>query len=90
MASENPTWRAPKIHGELLMLGFNVSERTISRYLPRRETDPERVQKWKTFLRNHRDVIAAMDFSRFQLRLFGPFAFGSLSAMIAGKSAIST
>ncbi len=62
MASENPTWRAPKIHGELLMLGFNVSERTISRYLPRREPDPERVQKWKTFLRNHRDVIAAMDF----------------------------
>ena len=62
LASENPTWRAPKIHGELLMLGFDVSERTISRYMPRREPDPEKVQRWKTFLRNHRDVVSAMDF----------------------------
>jgi hypothetical protein len=35
-ASQNPTWGAPTIHGELLMLGFDVSERTFSRYLPRR------------------------------------------------------
>ncbi len=62
MASENPTWRAPKIHGELLMLGFDVSERTISRYMPRREPDPEKVEKWKAFLRNHRELITAMDF----------------------------
>ena len=42
MAAENPTWRAPRIHGELLMLGFDVSERTISRVMPRRPAIPKR------------------------------------------------
>ena len=62
MATENPTWRAPRIHGELLKLGFDVSERTVSRYLPQRAPDKDKVKKWKIFLRNHRDGIAAMDF----------------------------
>jgi len=62
MARENPTWGAPRIHGELLKLGFDVSERTISRYMPRREPDPDKVQNWKTFLKNHRELITAMDF----------------------------
>jgi len=62
MAAENPTWVAPRIHGELLMLGFDVSERTISRFMPRRPSDPESRQRWRNFLRNHREVLAAMDF----------------------------
>ncbi len=62
MANENPTWGAPRIHGELLMLGFDVSERTVSRIMPRRPRDPEAQQRWRNFLRNHRDVLAAMDF----------------------------
>jgi putative transposase len=62
MATANPTWGAPRIHGELLMLGFDVSERTVSRYLPRRPPGPDAVARWLVFLRNHRDVIAAMDF----------------------------
>jgi putative transposase len=62
MAIENPTWGAPRIHGELRMLGFDVSERTVSRYLPRRPPQPDAVHRWLTFLRNHRDAIAAMDF----------------------------
>jgi putative transposase len=62
MVTENPTWGAPRIHGELLMLGFDVSERTVSRYLPRRPPRPDAVARWLVFLRNHRDVIAAMDF----------------------------
>jgi hypothetical protein len=62
MASENPTWRAPRIHGELLKLGFVVSERTVSRYLPRRPDRPHAAGEWRTFLRNHREVLAAMDF----------------------------
>ncbi len=62
MATENPTWGAPRIHGELRMLGLDVSERTVSRYLPRRPPRPDAVARWLTFLRNHRDVIAAMDF----------------------------
>lgn len=62
LATENPTWGAPRIHGELRMLGFDVSERTVSRLMPRRAPKPEAIQRWMTFLRNHRDAIAAMDF----------------------------
>jgi len=61
MARDNG-WGAPRIHGELAKLGFVVSEATVSRYMPRRPPDPEKVQRWMTFLRNHKDTIAAMDF----------------------------
>jgi putative transposase len=62
MVLENPTWGAPRIHGELLMLGFHVSERTISRWMKRAPRDPEPAKRWLSFLRNHREAIAAMDF----------------------------
>src|SRR5712671_3063596 len=62
MVAENPTWGAPRIHGELLMLGFDVSERTISRWMKRAPRDPELAKRWLAFLRNHREAIAAMDF----------------------------
>ncbi len=62
MAAENPTWGTPRIHGELLMLGFDVSEQTISRWMKRVPRDPERAKRWLAFLRNHREAIAAMDF----------------------------
>jgi transposase InsO family protein len=63
MARENPTWGAPRIHGELLMLGFEISERTVSRYLARREPRPgDAANDWLMFLRNHREAIAALDF----------------------------
>jgi putative transposase len=62
MVAENPTWGAPRIHGELLMLGFDVSERTVSRWMKRTPRDPDLTQRWLTFLRNHREAIAAMDF----------------------------
>lgn len=62
MVEENATWGAPRIHGELLKLGFDVSERTVSRYI-RRLSPPTQARKlWATFLRNHREVITAMDF----------------------------
>jgi transposase InsO family protein len=60
MSSDNG-WGAPRIHGELLMLGFDVSERTVSRYLQRLGRRPEAGQSWLTFLHNHREAIAAMD-----------------------------
>ncbi|MCP5112467.1 MAG: integrase, partial [bacterium] len=71
MARENP-WGARKIHAELAKLGIEVSLATVSRYLPKRPPDPARRQNWLTFLRNHKDAIAAMDFLvvptvRFQL-----------------------
>ena len=62
MVAENPTWGAPRIHGELLMLGFDISERTISRWMKRAPRDPEPGKRWLAFLRNHQEVIAAMDF----------------------------
>jgi putative transposase len=71
MVSENPTWGAPRIHGELLMLGFDVSERTISRWMRRAPRDPERAKRWLAFLRNHRAVIAAMDFFTVPTLTFG-------------------
>jgi putative transposase len=62
MVAENPTWGAPRIHGELLMLGFDISERTVSRWMRKAPKDPERASRCQAFLRNHREVIAAMDF----------------------------
>jgi putative transposase len=55
-------WDAPRIHGELRMLGFVVSERTISCWMRRAPRNPEPAQRWRAFLRNHREAIAAMDF----------------------------
>src|SRR5437763_1451789 len=62
MVVENPTWGAPQIHVELRMLGFELSERTISRWMKRAPRDPDRAKRWLAFLRNHREAIAAMDF----------------------------
>lgn len=50
MSGENFLWGAPRIHGELLKLGFDVSQATVSRYMPRRRYSPS--QSWRTFLRN--------------------------------------
>ncbi len=53
MAATNPSWGAPRIHGELLRLGFEVSERTISSLMPRRPRNTKPSQTWRTFLKNH-------------------------------------
>jgi transposase InsO family protein len=71
MVVENPAWGAPRIHGELLMLGFDVSERTISRWMKRAPRDPEPAKRWLAFLRNHREAIAAMDFFTVPTVTFG-------------------
>jgi len=59
MSQENPLWGASRIHGELLMLGFEVAPSTVSRYMKRGRRPPP--QSWKTFLRNHANAIAAID-----------------------------
>ena len=61
MAEENSEWGAPKIHGELLKLGFEVSERTIARYLQRLRRREDPAKRWLAFLANHREVIVAFD-----------------------------
>jgi transposase InsO family protein len=64
MKAENPGWGAPRIHGELLQLGFSISEPTVSRYLRRfrRRYDAGKAKRWLAFLNNHREVIVAFDF----------------------------
>ena len=60
MATANPLWGAPRIHGELLKLGFEISERTVSRLMPKRNREP--CQTWKTFLSNHVGQLVSIDF----------------------------
>jgi len=62
MMAENPSWGAPRISGELLMLGFDISERTVSRWMKRMSRNPDSAKRWLAFVRNHREAIAAMDF----------------------------
>jgi transposase InsO family protein len=70
MSLANPLWGAPRIHGELLKLGFDVSQATVGRYLPWRSKAPS--PTWRSFLHNHRHDTAAIDMfvvvtARFQL-----------------------
>ena len=60
MQASNIGWGAPRIHGELLKLGIEVSQATISKYMLRSTKPPS--QTWRTFLDNHADSLAAMDF----------------------------
>jgi hypothetical protein len=59
MSMDNPLWGAPRIHGELLKLGFEVAQSSVAKYMVKRRGPPS--QGWLTFLRNHAPNIAAMD-----------------------------
>ena len=59
MSIENPLWGAPRIHGELLKLGFEVARSSVAKYMVKRHGPPS--QGWRTFLRNHAPDTAAMD-----------------------------
>src|ERR1035437_7217443 len=59
MSVENPLWGAPRIHGELLKLGFEVAQSSVAKYMVKWRPPPS--QEWRTFLRNHAPDIAAMD-----------------------------
>jgi hypothetical protein len=59
MSADNPLWGAPRIHGELLKLGFEVAQSSVAKYMVKRSWLPS--QGWRTFLRNHSPDIAAMD-----------------------------
>jgi len=60
MALANPLWGSPRIHGELLKLGFELSQRTVARLMPRRPKPPS--QSWRTFLQNHLADLVSVDF----------------------------
>ncbi len=59
-SSENATWGAPRIRAELALLGYEVSQATVAKYMRRRAGPPS--QTWKTFLKNHMAQTAAIDF----------------------------
>jgi hypothetical protein len=60
MSKANPLWGAPRIHGELLKLGMEVSQATVAKYMSRQGKPPS--QSWATFLENHVQQIVAIDF----------------------------
>ena len=60
MSLANPGWGAPRIHGELLKLGFELSQATVAKYLVRRRRPPS--QNWRTFLKNHMQSLVSADF----------------------------
>jgi transposase InsO family protein len=61
MVSDNPLWGAPRIHGEMLKFGFDISESTVLRYM-RKMVPSTSKQRWKTFLKNHSTQIVSVDF----------------------------
>src|SRR5262247_1923208 len=63
MAAANLIWGAPRLHGELLKLGFEISERTVSRLMPK---DRKPIPTWMTFLRNHVGQLVSIDFFTLQ------------------------
>jgi hypothetical protein len=60
MSRANPTWGAPRIHGELLKLGMNIGETSVSKYMDRHRKPPS--QTWRTFLENHVKSLVSVDF----------------------------
>jgi hypothetical protein len=59
MSVENPLWGTPRIHGELLKLGFAIAQSSVAKYMVKRQAPPS--QGWRTFLRNHAPDIATID-----------------------------
>jgi len=62
MQNENPTWSPQRIQGELTKIGFSVCDNTVAKYMRKPKTDPEKRQRWRTFLRNHAKHIVGIDF----------------------------
>jgi transposase InsO family protein len=75
MSIENPLWGAPRIHGELLKLGFEIAQSSVAKYMVKQQGPPS--QGWRTFLRNHASNIAAMD-----LFVVPTIGFGLLYALV--------
>jgi hypothetical protein len=69
--AENLTWGAPRIQGELRMLSFDISERTVLRWMRKEPRNPKPARRWAAFFTNHREAIAAMDFFALPTLTFG-------------------
>jgi putative transposase len=71
MVADNPTWGSPRIHGELKMLGFDISERTVLRGMRKAPRNSDPAKRWAAFLSKRREAIAAMDFFTVPTLTFG-------------------
>ena len=88
MCRSNPTWGAPRIHGELLKLGIEIAETTVASYLARRRPPPS--QTWRTFLKNHVSQLVAVDFFVVPTLTFRVCLSSLFSLMIDARSSMST
>jgi len=70
MSRANPTWGAPWIHGELLKLGMNIGETSVSKYMDGHRRPPS--QTWRTFLENHVKNLVSVDFFTVPTLRFDP------------------
>ena len=83
MSLENPLWGAPRIHGEMLKLGYEIAQSTVAKYMAKHS--PGSGQTWKTFLRNHAAGVDAMDFSSFRQLAFACYSCWSSCGSSAGS-----
>jgi hypothetical protein len=84
MSVENPLWGAPRIHGELLKLGFEIAQSSVAKYMVKRRRPPS--QAWRTFLRNYAPDIPPWICSLFQLSVLTCSMPSSLSGLTAETS----
>ncbi len=80
MSRANPTWGAPRIHGELLKLGMNIGETSVSKYLVRHRKPPS--QTWRTFLENHVKNLVSVDFFSAPQRRRSPVGEGPTQIVV--------
>jgi hypothetical protein len=85
MSAENTLWGAPRIHGELLKLGFEVAQSTVAKYMNRRRGPTS--QTWRTFLSNHAPDIAAIDLFAIPTLSFG-LLYGLVVIRIARRNLV--
>ena len=83
MVAENPTWGAPRIHGELRMLGFEILERTVLRWMRKAPRNPGPAKRWAAFPEGSAEAIAAMDFFEVPTLTFS-LLYCSLSSHMTG------
>src|SRR5258708_1187543 len=88
MSMENPLWGAPRIHGELLKLGFEIAQSSVAKYMVKRRGPPS--QGWRTFLHNTRQTLPPSTCSLFQLSVSTCSMPSSSSGSTAETSSGST
>jgi putative transposase len=80
MSRENPGWGAPRIHGELLKLGIDIGETSVSKYLVNSRKPPS--QTWRTFLENHLQSMVSVDFFSAPQRRRSPVGEGPTPVVV--------